>query len=122
MNATPPTISRFFTAMQAGAAARTDMMNLFADHAVYVEPFSGKALTHDGKQAILSVMEAGWAHPMPDMRITVDRVDVDGDRVIADWTCHSPALPGGKGRGQNRFTLKGGLIVRLETTLVPDAT
>jgi hypothetical protein len=49
------------------------------------------------------------------MQLSVDRVQVDGGRVVADWTCRSPALPGGLGRGTNTFTLSEGLIVRLET-------
>lgn len=113
----PPTISQFFRAMQAGATSEADMMALFADDAEYSEPFSGKTQTHRGKAAIREVFVQGWQHPLPDMRLEVDRFDVDAQTVRVDWTCHSPALPGGKGQGTNVFSLSGGLILRLVTTL-----
>ena len=118
-DATTKTVRKFFTAMQAGATAESEMMALFAEDAVYVEPFSGSTQTHDGKSAIRAAMSAGWKHPLPDMRIEIDRVDISGAVVTATWTCHSPALPGGKGRGQNVFTFKNGWIIRLETQLLP---
>lgn len=108
-------IGRFFAAMQA--ASEQDMAALFADDAVYVEPFTGAVREHVGREAILATMRAGWAVPLPDMRIEVDRVDATGDTVVARWTCHSPALPGGKGSGTNVFWLVDGRIRRLETTL-----
>ena len=84
--------------------------------AVYVEPFSGEIRTHVGKDAIAAVMRAGWERRLPHVRIEVDAVTVDRNVVTALWTCHSPAIPGGKGRGENVFTLDdGGRIMRLET-------
>lgn len=111
----PDTVDRFFAAMQAGATAESTMMSLFADDSTYVEPFSGGARTHEGKAAIVRAMREGWKKPLPDLRIEVDEVTVDGNVITARWTCHSPAIPGGKGRGENVFTLRDGLIVRLET-------
>lgn len=95
-------------------------MALFAEDAVYVEPFSGSPRTHRGKPAICAVMQAGWKAPLPAMSIDVDRVDVDGPVVRAQWTCRSPALPGGRGRGENTFTLHQGRIIRLETRMLED--
>lgn len=115
-----PIVHRFFLAMQTGASAEHEMMALFTDDAVYVEPFSGSPTTHAGKNAILAVMRQSWAHPLPDVRIEVDRLHVDGDTVTADWTCLSPALPNGRGRGTNVFTLRAGRIARLVTTLGRD--
>ena len=112
-----PTIKRFFAAMQAGATAEPEMMALFADDAVYVEPFSGREREHRGKAAIRQVMAEGWKTPLPDMRIEIDRMQVTGESVRVQWTCHSPALPGGKGSGENVFTLREGMIARLETRL-----
>lgn len=112
-----PTIKRFFAAMQAGATAELEMMALFADDAVYVEPFSGREREHRGKAAIRQAMAEGWKTPLPDMRIEIDRMQVTGESVRVQWTCHSAALPGGKGSGENVFTLRGGMIVRLETRL-----
>lgn len=117
MSKTPEAIATFFRAMQAGATAEKQMMALFALDAVYIEPFSGKPTEHHGRDAIMATMRAGWARPLPDMTITMDRIDVRGDDIEVAWTCRSPALPGGAGRGRNRFTLRGGLIARLETTL-----
>jgi hypothetical protein len=113
----PAVSQRFFAAMQTGASAESEMMSLFADGATYVEPFSGRSTTHTGKAAIRGAFVRGWRSPMPDMTISVDRIDVDGDEVTAHWTCRSPALPGGEGRGVTVFKLANGLIVRLETRL-----
>lgn len=107
----------FFLAMQTGASAEADMMALFAEDAVYVEPFTGSPVAHQGKDAIRQVMRQGWAQPLPDMRIEVDRLSIDGNRIVAEWTCYSRGLPGGRGRGTNVFTVRDGRIVRLETTL-----
>lgn len=114
-------VGRFFREMQSGATAEHEMMALFAEDAVYIEPFSGRVRTHRGKPAIRAAMSEGWRNPLPDMRIVVEQVDVFGDTVRARWTCHSPALPGGKGCGENEFTLRDGLIVRLETRFLPAA-
>jgi ketosteroid isomerase-like protein len=110
-------IDRFFAAMQGGASHEAEMMSLFADDAVYVEPFSGALRTHRGKAAIRAAMRASLSAPLPDVRIVVDRVDVAGDVARAAWTCFSPALPGGSGSGVNEFHFRGGLVVRLETSL-----
>ncbi len=91
------------------------MMALFHDDATYVEPFGGTPTRHDGKAAIRAAMRAGWAHPLPDMRLEVDRFDVTAQTVVVDWTCHSPGLPGGRGAGTNQFELRDGLIASLET-------
>lgn len=109
------TIRRFFVAMQAGATAEHEMLALFWEDAVYVEPFSGAVRTHAGKDAIRAALREGWKTPLPDLRIEIDAVDVDGDVVRARWTCYSPALPGGAGSGENVFTLRGDRIMRLET-------
>lgn len=115
MSETPATVADFFRAMQAGSAAAHDMERLFSDDAVYVEPFAGTPTTHTGKAAIMAAMRQGWQQPLPDMTISLDRVDVAGALVTVAWTCRSPGLPGGEGRGVNEFALKGGKITRLET-------
>lgn len=115
----PAPIDRFFTAMQAGASAEADLLALFTDDAEYVEPFTarGAATTHRGGTAIRAAFRAAWQTPLPDQRIVLDRVDVDAGEVRVEWTCFAAALPGGRGRGVNRFTLRDGKIARLETTL-----
>lgn len=113
----PPAVAQFFRAMQAGATSEAEMMALFAEHARYSEPFSGQMLEHVGREAIRQTFLQGWSHPLPDMRLEVERFDISPTGVRVDWTCHSPALPGGKGQGTNIFTLDAGLISRLVTTL-----
>ncbi len=111
-------VTRFFRAMQTGATAEADMERLFAADAVYLEPFSGRLREHRGRVAILDAMREGWRTPLPNMRIEVDSIRVEGNQVIARWTCYSPVIPGGAGRGENVFELdEAGRIVRLETRL-----
>ena len=93
------------------------MRALLAHDAVYVEPFTGSPQTHVGRDKILATMSAGWAWNPPDMTIEIDHVSVDGPELVVHWTCRASNLPGGKGTGVNRFTLRDGLIVRLVTTL-----
>jgi ketosteroid isomerase-like protein len=117
MTKAPDTVVRFFRAMQSGAAAEADMRTLLAHDAIYIEPFSGSPQTHKGRDKIIQTMAAGWTWNPPDMRIEMDHVSVEGDELVVHWTCWASTLPGGKGTGVNRFTLKDGLIVRLVTTL-----
>ncbi|MFO1041006.1 MAG: nuclear transport factor 2 family protein [Planctomycetaceae bacterium] len=112
-------VNRFFSAMQVGATAEAEMMSLFHDDAVYIEPFTGRMRTHSGKLAIRACMVEGWRNPLPEVRIEINALTVEGAEVIVQWTCHSPGLPGGTGKGENRFTLQGGLIIRLETRIHP---
>jgi hypothetical protein len=113
----PIQIANFFLAMQAGAAGADDLAALFAEDAIYVEPFTGETRQHQGRGAIMAAMAMGWENPMPDMRIRVDRVSTSGPVVELDWTCFSPAIPGGSGRGHNRYVMRGGIIQELVTTL-----
>jgi ketosteroid isomerase-like protein len=114
-----PLVTKFFRAMQAGAPGADELLSLFHDEAEYVEPFSGRELHHRGKPAIRAALEPGWKNPLPEMTITVDRVDVSDDAVRAEWTCRSPALPGGAGRGVNTFDIREGRIAKLVTVLLP---
>lgn len=110
-------IGRFFNAMMQGESAAAEMSSLFAEDAIYVEPFSGKAKSHTGRSKILRAMQQGWKSPLPDMRITVDQVEADDFGVKAAWTCRSPALPKGAASGVNIFLLDKTKINRLETHL-----
>ncbi|MEQ1571563.1 MAG: nuclear transport factor 2 family protein [Myxococcota bacterium] len=109
-------VGAFFLAMQTGRAAADELLALFDDDAEYVEPFSGGSGIHRGRAAIRAAFERGWERELPEQRIVVDRVDVEGGEVVARWTCFSPGLPGGRGSGVNRFELSGGRIIRLRTT------
>ena len=52
------------------------------------------------------------------MTITLDRLDVDGDAILAEWTCIGPMLPGPM-KGHDRYQVRDGRIARLETRLGP---
>jgi ketosteroid isomerase-like protein len=106
-------VENLFKAMQKGPSGEADMMSLFADDAVFIEPFSGTPQTHTGKPAIRASFKGMWENPPPDMRLALDRVDVDGDKVRAEWTCTSPAFPQPM-KGLDLFTIRGGKISRLE--------
>lgn len=116
MNPVPTEISNFFLAMQAGKAGAANLESCFAEDATYSEPFTGAERHHRGRAEIMKAMAMGWDQPLPDMTIHIDRVDTEPGAVLVHWTCRSPGLPGGIGRGRNRFTLKNGLIASLTTT------
>lgn len=113
----PTEIANFFIAMQAGQTARAEMEACFAPTAIYEEPFSGEMRRHEGRAAVMAAMDAGWANPLPEMRLVIDKVSTDGGQVQVDWTCLSPALPGGQGQGHNHFDVEAGQITRLVTTM-----
>ena len=106
-------VENLFKAMQAGPTAESQMMALFADDAVFIEPFSGQPQTHVGLDAIRASFQAMWADPVPDLSLTLDRVDLDGEQVRVDWTCTSPVFPTPM-RGHDLFVINGSKIVRLE--------
>lgn len=109
-------VERMFKAMQTGLAAEDDMMALFADDAVFTEPFSGAPRTHHGKDAIRTCFREMWNEPGPDVTLTVGRIDMDGDTVHAEWTCTSPIFATPM-RGHDRFCIADGLIRNLEVTV-----
>jgi hypothetical protein len=106
-------VEDLFKAMQAGPTGETLMMSLFRDDAVFIEPFSGQPVTHTGHAAIRASFRQQTAHPLPDMKLTLDRVDLDAGMVRAEWTCSSSAFPAPM-RGHDLFTIQNGQIARLE--------
>ena len=95
-------------------------MALFAEEAVLVEPFSGQVQTHTGQPAIRESFRDQWKNPLPDLQLTLDRVDLDGGIVRAEWTCTSPVFPTPM-QGYDLFTLDAaGKIAKLEI-VVTDA-
>ena len=109
-------VERYFAAMRRGAEAEDDLMALFADDAVYVQPFAGTPQTARGRQAIRASLRAGWEQPLPDLKLIVNRIDVAGDQARSSWTCESPALPGPI-HGTDTYTIRDGRITRLEVQL-----
>jgi hypothetical protein len=107
-------VESIFKAMQSGPGGEEALLALFADGAVLVEPFSGEPKTHVGKDAIRGSFRDQWESPPPDLKLTLDRVDLDGPLVRAEWTCASPVFPTPM-RGYDLFTLNDdGRIARLE--------
>jgi ketosteroid isomerase-like protein len=108
------TIDGFYQAMQQGPEGVDALVDLLADDAVYVEPFSGR--THHGRAEIRAFFEHSQGE-LPDVRITVERIDVEGDTVTTEWTCESSAFAT-PSRGRDQFTIRDGKIARLETSIV----
>jgi hypothetical protein len=103
--------------MQAGPTGEELMMSLFHKNAVFVEPFSGQPVTHTGHEAIRDSFRQQTAHPLLDMVLALDRVDMDGPRVRAEWTCTSSAFRAPM-RGYDVFTIEEGKIARLEIVVL----
>ncbi len=109
-------VEELLRAMQAGPAAKETLLGLFTEDAVLVEPFTGRSQTHRGKPAIRASVEEMGKNRAPDMALALDRVDLDGGRVRAEWTCTSAMLPGPM-RGYDLLTIRAGKISRLEIYL-----
>lgn len=110
------TVERYFVLMQAGSAGLDEFVDLFDDQAVYVEPFNGQPQVHSGKAEIQAFFEAAFNQHLKGARLALDRLDVDGSRLRAEWTCELPMFAGPM-RGVDLLTLRDGRIVRLETSV-----
>jgi hypothetical protein len=103
-------------AMQIGPAAENDLLALFTEDAVLVEPFMGKSQTHVGKGAIQASLKEMWKNRAPDLKLVLDRVDLDGPNIRAEWTCTSALLPGPM-RGVDLLAIQSNKISRLEIVI-----
>lgn len=111
-------IERYYRAMEAGSP---DVMDgLFVTDALYSEPFStpGESTVHQGREAIVGWLAASFEAGNKGVTITLDRIDVDGGDVVAEWTCVGPMLPGPM-KGYDRYRVADGRISRLDTRLGP---
>lgn len=121
MNQSPrAVVQRYFDAMQRGQAGQEDLLALFHEAAVYTEPFSGTPRTWTGLAEIRQRIEASWESSPPDLRLEVERVDVDGERVRALWTCDSPVFPAPM-KGEDRYLIREGRIVELRVRFLESA-
>lgn len=109
-------VERYLAAMQAGPGGIGGLVELFDDTAVYVEPFTGRPQIHTGRAEIRAFFEGALEQQLRGVRLTLDRLDLDGERLRSEWTCEAPALPGPM-RGFDLVTLRQGRIARLETTV-----
>ena len=112
-----PVVDAWFSAMRRGKRGEQELLALFHAEAEYVEPFAGSPRKHVGIDAIRACFREGWEQPPPALTLSVDRVDLDGQNVRAEWTCSSPAFPAPV-RGVDRYTIRDGLIARLETSFI----
>jgi ketosteroid isomerase-like protein len=109
------TVERYLATMQAGPGGLDELVGLF-DDAVYVEPFSGQPQVHSGKAEIRAFFENALQQHLRNVRLTLDRLDVDGGRLRSEWTCELGAMQASM-RGFDLLTLRDGRIARLETTV-----
>lgn len=112
-------VERYFKAMQAGAEALEEMVSLFAEDGEYIEPFSagGQPNAHRGSAAIRAFFQESFQGPLGhDVQLTLDRLDVDGNKLRSEWTCSMPIFPRPM-HGFDLYTLEGGKIKRLEVTV-----
>jgi ketosteroid isomerase-like protein len=110
------TVEHYLASMQAGPGGVEDLVNLFDDEAVYVEPFTGQPQVHTGKAEIHAFFAHALEQDMRDARLTLDRLDMDGEQLRSEWTCHLPNMSAPL-RGFDMLTLREGRILRLETTV-----
>ena len=110
------TVERYLAAMQAGPSGLDELVGLFDDEAVYVEPFGGQPQVHNGKSEIRAFFEVALQQHLKDVRLTLDRLDLDGERLRSEWTCHLPMFTAPM-RGFDLLSLRDGRIVRLETNI-----
>ncbi len=108
-------IERYFSAMRRGAAAEHELVGLFAEDAVYIEPFTDETPAI-GVDQIRDRLRRGWEQPLPDLELDVLSIDVNGPNATARWVCRSPALPGPM-EGIDRYRIEDGRITHLEVRL-----
>ncbi len=106
-------VEKVFQAMHARAEGEKVMATLFADNATLTEPFSGEVRSHKGKSDIMAWFRSAVAEMPEDMAIKMNRLDLDGDRVRADWTCTSSVFPTPM-KGSDYYRFAGGLISEAE--------
>ena len=110
-------VEHYFQAMRTGAIASDEIVDSFAEDAVYIEPFSGEPLAHVGKEAIRQSFIDSQRNAPPDMTLTLDQVEIDSECIRSVWTCSSPAFAHPI-RGEDIWTIRSGKIVRLETSFL----
>lgn len=108
-------IQSYFSAMRRGATAEERLVSLFAEDAVYLEPFIDERPA-EGIEAIRERFRRGWEQPLPDLELDVLSLEVDGSGGRSTWECRSPGLPGPV-RGEDRYEIEGGKITRLEVRI-----
>jgi len=109
-------IEQYLAGMQAGPSGLDALVALFTDDAVYVEPFAGQPVVHSGRDEIQAFFANALQQHLNGARLTLDRLDVDGERLRSEWTCRLPMFNAPM-HGFDLVTLRNGRIARLETTV-----
>ncbi|MGE0686960.1 MAG: nuclear transport factor 2 family protein [Dehalococcoidia bacterium] len=110
-------VESYFRAMQAGLSGENELIELFADDAVYIEPFTPPAGgTHEGKTAIADWIRGPGRQRPDDLKVTVNRIDVDAGKVRSEWTCTSATFPAPV-TGTDVYEVRNGKIARLESKM-----
>ena len=114
------TVESYYHAMRMGVAGADAMAELFTEDAVYLEPFSGgdgQSRIHVGNRIIAEFFRESVRHRPADMVVTMNRLDVDGTCLRAEWTCTASEFAEPM-RGVDVYLMRGGKIARLETSLL----
>ncbi len=109
-------IEGYYAAMRRGPGGEADLMALFADDIIYVEPFTSPDEPAVGIEAVRARLRTGWETPLPDLELEVLAIEIRGDIATTRWECRSPALPG-PARGTDTYTFADGKITRLVVEL-----
>lgn len=109
-------VERYFAAMQAGVAALDELVALFTDDAVLVDPFSGRTQTFEGRAAIRENYAQSFRNRPPGLTLTLDRLDAEAGSLRSHWTCKAPAFPSPL-KGSDFYTIRGGRFTRLEARI-----
>lgn len=112
-------IDQYFVAMRRGPDGQADLLSLFADEAIYDEPFVAPGSPAEGKAAIRDRLATSWQNPPPDLELDVLTVTVDGSRAEVRWECRSPVFDNPV-RGVDRYRFDQGRIVELRVTIEND--
>lgn len=110
-------VERHFRYMQAGQTAENDIVALFAPDGVYIEEVGDSRREVVGRESLRAWFRENCENRPPEFKLQLNRLDVDGDDLVAEWTCGS-AIFESPARGRDRFTVREGQIVRLETGVV----
>lgn len=110
-------VNGYFAAMRKGSSAEEEMMALFTEDVIFIEPFTDNDEPAIGKEAVRARLRRGWEFPLPEVELDVLAIEVDGPGARTRWECRSPALPRPI-QGEDQYTIRDGKIARLEVRLL----
>lgn len=103
-------IQDVFDAMELGVAGEPRMLGAFTQDAVMISPFGGEPERIEGLDAIREwFIQAVTGEGPHDLKLSIERIDLDGDGLRVYWTCASAAFPTNM-EGNDLFLFEGDLI------------